>query len=220
MVITRKIPWKRPESTRPPRRARPLSAQALAGVVVILAALFLYQGTVGRQMLRSLDTYLGGGSTVSTTTTAPVSPQANGNGGVDTLTKLLDNLASQVRQGDWNGATASLSQVEDSWLSLQATFSRAGVKTQDLNAVTADLSELALALAAKNSQDALAQVQATERELDWITTNYLSSSAPTMAQMATVIQDLNQAVAAKDWNRVASDARELSQMMQALQKGF
>jgi uncharacterized membrane protein YphA (DoxX/SURF4 family) len=215
-VISRKVPWKRSELDRA-RQERPWGPQVLALVVLVLALIFLYHGTVGRQLLTSLDAYLGG---QAPTLAAPAAPKVDGQGGVDGLQNLLTAMVKQVKAGDWNAASQSLGTLEENWLALQGEFSRAGVRAQDLNAVTADISELALALAAKNGSDALAQISATQRELSWITANYLSNSAPTMDQMATVIQDLQKAVTARDWTRVQEDAHALAVMMAAVQRGF
>lgn len=216
-VISRKVPWRKSEWEKS-RRDRPWGPQALAVVVVVLALVLIYQGTMGRQVLSSLETYLGGAQPTSGTAKMP--PGVDGQGGVDSLQALLASLADRVKHTDWSGATEALSTLEDNWLNLQTTFSRAGVRPQDLNTITADISELALAVAAKNQSDALAQIRQAQRELDWITANYLNGSAPTMEQMSTVIQDLNQAVAAKNWSRVQQDAQTLQNMMRALQRGF
>jgi uncharacterized membrane protein YphA (DoxX/SURF4 family) len=218
MVIRRKVPWKRAEREAM-RPVRPIGAQALAVAVVVLALLFIYHGTLGRQLLSSLDGYLSGAAPAvapTGTVTAPVDSQ----GGVDGMERLLATIAQQVKAGEWTAASGTLTNLEENWLSLQGTFSRAGVNTSDLNAVTADISELALALAAKNSTDALSQVTAARHELEWITTNYLNGTAPTMAQMATVIQDLNHALAVGDWAAAKADGATLAGMMQAVERGF
>lgn len=213
---TQRIPWRDAGPHPGPKASAPKWRGQLVGGLLILVALgLIYHSQQSQQILRSLGTYFSGTPSVTA-----IAPPSAGPADAQSLTQALSSVQSASKTQDWQLAGEQLRAAEASWARVEETYGKAGIASADLNGFTADLANLALAIAEKNSSQVASGVQNAQKTLAWMTTNYVSGSGPTFQEMSSLVSDLNTAAAAKDWTKVQQDAQTLQKMMQQIGQGF
>ncbi len=218
-VRTRRIPWGEAMRSKAgtSRDATPRWRGQLVGGLLILVALgLIYHSQESQQILRQLGNYFTGTPAVTQT----VAPLAAGPADAQSLVQALGAINSSAKTQDWQLAGDELRAAEADWARLEETYGKAGIASADLNGFTADLANLALAIAEKNAAQVATGVQNAQKSLAWMTTNYVSGSGPTFQEMSTLVSDLNKAASQQNWPEVQKDAQSLQQMMQSIQQGF
>jgi hypothetical protein len=218
-VRTRRIPWRdamRPQPGPSRNTAPRWRGQLVGGLLVLVALGLIYHSQESQQILRSLGQYFSGQPAVTQT----VSSAAAGPADAQALSQELASVSASAKTQDWQLATNELRAAEASWARLEETYGKAGIASTDLNGLTADLANLALAISEKNPAQVATSVQNAQKTLAWMTNNYISGSGPTFQEMQSLVTDLNSAASAQNWPKVQQDAKQLQQMMQTIQQGF
>lgn len=169
-------------------------------------------------MVSNLESYLAG----TTQTQAPAS-SASPSGSSATVSHMqsaLTSMTNSAKSGDWQAAQGALHQVEMAWGDSEATFVKKGVSDADLNGFTADLADMALAVATKNMTALNEDVTNAQKTLRWMSSETMSGMAPTLKQMTTLVDDLNTALQKGDTTQAMKDARALKEITDNMQKGF
>lgn len=188
----------------------------MLGALLILVSLgIIYHSTISQSIARELDLYLGGSAVTATAPPAAVGPPAAQN-----LAQELGATAQAASTQDWQLAGDELRAAEASWAAVEGMYGKAGVSATDLNAFTADLANLTLAISEHNQSAVADTAQNAQKSLAWMTNNYVAGSGPTFQEMSALVQDLNAAAQRQDWPKVQADAKALTQMMQSVQQGF
>lgn len=221
---TERIPWRQaqvPADAREPHRpVRPEWSGRLTGLALLVIALIvIYHGVDGQRMLSQFTSYLSGQQATAVVSMSLNAPRG-GAGPANVMMTGLGRMTRMIQTGAWSEADQEAAVLETSWAALSNRYAQAGVSAVDLNAVTADLANLATDLATRDTAAAVSDVANCRESMTWATTQYLDASAPTLVEFRSLVQDINRAVAARDWRRAATDGQALTRILDDAERGF
>ncbi len=221
---TERIPWQKAEvagGSREPRRAAgPEWSGRLTGLALLVIALVvIYHGVDGQRMLGQFTSYLSGQPSTPVAATTLDVPRGSA-GPASAMMTGLKRTTRLIQAGAWSEADQEVAQLETAWAALSNRYAQAGVSAVDLNAVTADLANLATDLSTRDAAAAQSDVANCRESMTWATTQYLDASAPTLVEFRSLVQDINRAVAARDWGRATADGQALAKILDDAERGF
>lgn len=236
MVRAQTIGWGRSGAEEPkggpPLTPSPWAGRALGILLLALALVAIYHGSAGQAVWRELSGYVAGTRSVEApavtrvtlrTATGPASiaygtgttADALASAAADTQAALADVGAGDFRAGD-----AALTHLSQTWLTLSGGLAESGVPIVDINDFTATLSDAESEAATGNGTLARADMTRLASEMNVLAFAYVSREAPTFSELKNLAMDLSAGVQQKNWGRVSSDSRALSDLVQTIQQGY
>ncbi len=199
----------------------PASPRVMAGLLLLVALAVAYHGAIAGTLQAEFQSWFGV-SGLNQSIAPSVAAVGSGSlpGGFAACNGSLDQISAAATTGDWATADAAMAVLENTWNLLSERLAAAGTHTGTINGVSAEIGDLSAQVSQRNLSGTKGDVNLIKANLRTAGREYAAVEAPSFSRIQATVDNLNQAVAARDWNTVQKDAAILSKYVQTIQQGF